>query len=78
MVSKEETITKLGTIFNTASDHFDAPALSFWSRFGQQTIDRLSLAAGDHILDICCGTGASAIPAAVCVGSSGHHALRGF
>ena len=71
MVSKEETIGKIGTIFNTASDHFDAPALSFWSRFGQQTINRLSLAAGDRVLDVCCGTGASAIPAAVCVGSTG-------
>ncbi|WP_413174639.1 hypothetical protein [Anabaena azotica] len=29
-----------------------------------QTIDQLSLRAGDRILDVCCGTGASAIPAA--------------
>lgn len=26
---------------------------------------------GDRVLDVCCGTGASAIPAAVCVGSTG-------
>ncbi|HLO50466.1 MAG TPA: class I SAM-dependent methyltransferase [Kamptonema sp.] len=71
MVSKEETIAKIGTIFNTASDRFDAPALSFWSRFGQQTIAGLSLGSGDRVLDVCCGTGASAIPAAVSVGATG-------
>jgi ubiquinone/menaquinone biosynthesis C-methylase UbiE len=71
MISREEAIAKTKTIFNTASDYFDAPALSFWNRFGQQTIARLSLGSGEHVLDVCCGTGASAIPAAVCVGSNG-------
>lgn len=71
MLSKEETIAKTEAIFNAASDYFDAPALSFWNRFGQQTIDRLSLRSGDRVLDVCCGTGASAIPAAVSVGSTG-------
>lgn len=71
MISKEEAIAKAETIFNAASDYFDAPALSFWNRFGQQTIERLSLADGDHVLDVCCGTGGSAIPAAVTVGSNG-------
>jgi len=70
-MNKEETIAKSTAIFNAASDHFDAPALSFWNRFGQQTIDRLSLRVGDRVLDVCCGTGASAIPAAVCVGPTG-------
>lgn len=71
MTSKEEAIAKTATTFNTASDYFDAPALSFWNRFGQETIARLSLKRGDRVLDVCCGTGASAIPAAVCVGYSG-------
>jgi ubiquinone/menaquinone biosynthesis C-methylase UbiE len=71
MISKEETIAKSEAIFNAASDYFDAPALSFWSRFGKQTIDRLSLRLGDRVLDVCCGTGASAIPAAVSVGATG-------
>jgi len=71
MISKEETIARIEAVFNAASDYFDAPALSFWNRFGQQTIDRLSLRLGDRVLDVCCGTGASAIPAAVCVGSTG-------
>jgi ubiquinone/menaquinone biosynthesis C-methylase UbiE len=71
MMSREDTIAKTKAIFNTASDYFDAPALSFWNRFGQQTIDRLALHPGDRVLDVCCGSGASAIPAAVCVGSTG-------
>lgn len=71
MISKEETIARTEAVFNAASDYFDAPALSFWSRFGQATIDRLSLHSGNRILDVCCGSGASAIPAAVCVGSTG-------
>ena len=71
MINREETIARTAAVFNTASDYFDAPALSFWNRFGQQTIDRLSLRSGDRVLDVCCGTGASAIPAAVCVGSTG-------
>uniref|UniRef100_B8HW44 Methyltransferase type 11 n=1 Tax=Cyanothece sp. (strain PCC 7425 / ATCC 29141) TaxID=395961 RepID=B8HW44_CYAP4 len=71
MPSREETIARTAAVFNTASDYFDAPALSFWSRFGQQTINRLSLGLGDRVLDVCCGTGASAIPAAVCVGPTG-------
>ncbi|MGD1904473.1 MAG: methyltransferase domain-containing protein [Leptolyngbyaceae cyanobacterium] len=71
MVDREEIITKTAAVFNAASDHFDAPALSFWNRFGQQTVDHLSLRAGDRVLDVCCGTGASAIPAAVSVGPTG-------
>lgn len=71
MISKEEMSAKTEAIFNAASDYFDAPALSFWNRFGQGTIDRLSLGLGDRVLDVCCGTGASAIPAAVSVGATG-------
>ena len=71
MISKEEAIARTTATYNSAADYFDAPPLSFWNRFGQKTIDRLSLRAGDRILDVCCGTGASAIPAAKCVGSTG-------
>lgn len=72
MISREETIARTEAVFNAASDYFDAPALSFWNRFGKQTIDRLLLRPADHVLDVCCGTGASAIPAAVCVGDTGY------
>jgi SAM-dependent methyltransferase len=35
-------------------------------------VSRLPLAPGGTVLDLCCGTGASALPAARAVGSSGH------
>jgi len=57
--------------YNTASGSFDDPALSFWDRFGARTVDRLRLAPGSRVLDACCGTGASALPAAEAVGPSG-------
>ena len=31
MFSKEDKINRTKTVFNTAADHFDAPALSFVS-----------------------------------------------
>jgi SAM-dependent methyltransferase len=56
--------------YAAAADHFDDPVL-FWDRFGQATIDRIGLRPGDHVLDACCGTGASALPAAHAVGAAG-------
>src|SRR6516225_8468974 len=47
------------------------PALGFWDRFGAATVRRLGLAAGDRVLDLCCGAGASAIVAAHVVGGAG-------
>jgi ubiquinone/menaquinone biosynthesis C-methylase UbiE len=72
MMSKEEGLARAAKVFNTASDYFDDPALSFWNRYGQNTINQLALSQGDRVLDVCCGSGASAIPAAVHVGSTGY------
>jgi ubiquinone/menaquinone biosynthesis C-methylase UbiE len=62
---------KSATVYNAAADHFDAEPLAFWSRHGQKTIDLLSLRAGDSVLDVGCGTGTSALPAAETVGAEG-------
>jgi ubiquinone/menaquinone biosynthesis C-methylase UbiE len=57
--------------YNAAAEFFDDPALGFWERFGRATVDRLNLTPGASVLDVCAGTGASAIPAAVRVGPTG-------
>jgi SAM-dependent methyltransferase len=58
--------------YAATADHFDDAALSFWDRFGRQTVARIGLRPGDRVLDACCGTGASALPAAHAVGAAGH------
>ena len=63
--------SKAAETYNSASDHFDDPALSFWDRFGERTIERLGLRPGENVLDVCCGSGASALPAAVRVAPTG-------
>jgi ubiquinone/menaquinone biosynthesis C-methylase UbiE len=57
--------------YNAAADFFDAPALSYWDRIGRRTVERMSLIPGASVLDVCCGSGASAIPAANAVGPNG-------
>ncbi|AFY37396.1 Methyltransferase type 11 [[Leptolyngbya] sp. PCC 7376] len=71
MPSKKELTEEIQSIFNTAADTFDHPTLSFWNRFGQNTVDNLALKEGDRVLDVCSGSGASAMPAAEKVGSTG-------
>ncbi len=71
MTTKAETLARIEAVFNAASDHFDHPALPFWDRFGQQTVTYAGICPGDRVLDVCCGTGASAIPAAIATGTTG-------
>ncbi len=63
---------QLEKTYNAAADHYDLPALSFWDRFGRRTVERLPLAPGMSVLDVCCGMGGSALPAAERVGPTGH------
>jgi ubiquinone/menaquinone biosynthesis C-methylase UbiE len=62
---------KAATTYNTAADHFDDEPLGFWARIGRRTIERLELPLGAAVLDVGCGTGASALPAAEKVGPQG-------
>lgn len=62
---------KAAAAYNSASDAYDHPANSFWDYFGRRTVERLHLPAGADVLDVCCGSGASAIPAAEAVGVEG-------
>jgi len=63
--------SKAAATYNAAADCYDGPALSFWDRFGRRTVDRLALKPGSDVLDVCCGSGASAIPAAESVAPGG-------
>jgi len=58
--------------YGAAADHYGLGSLSFWNRFGAATVSRLALEPGERVLDLCCGAGASAIPAARAVGPGGH------
>ena len=57
--------------YNAAADFYDATPLSFWDYFGRRTIELASFPSGSRVLDVCCGAGASALPAAEAVGQTG-------
>ena len=67
----DEAKARAAATYNAASDHYDDEANAFWERFGRRTVDRLRLQPGAHVLDVCCGSGASALPAAAAVGTAG-------
>jgi ubiquinone/menaquinone biosynthesis C-methylase UbiE len=71
MADPDSPQVRLRTTYNQAADSYGKPPLSFWDRFGRRTVERLSLARGMAVLDICCGIGGSALPAAELVAPGG-------
>jgi ubiquinone/menaquinone biosynthesis C-methylase UbiE len=67
----DELKARAAAAYNAAADAYDAPGNTFWARFGARTVDRLGLRPGMRVLDVCAGSGASAIPAAQAVGPGG-------
>ncbi|MEM7306128.1 MAG: nickel-binding protein [Planctomycetota bacterium] len=63
---------RIRATYDAAADHFDAPPLGFWARAGRRTVDLLDPQPGARVLDVGCGSGASALPAAVRVGADGY------
>ncbi|OAI27650.1 ubiquinone biosynthesis protein UbiE [Methylosinus sp. R-45379] len=67
----EAAKAKAAAAYNAAADYFDHPVSSFWHRFGRETVARLDLRPGACVLDVCSGSGGSALPAAERVGPKG-------
>lgn len=57
--------------FDDASATFDLLTDTVWGPAGTALAFQLGLGPGDTVLDVCCGAGASAFPAAAAVGPSG-------
>lgn len=71
MTTPRDAKAKAANTYNAASDSYDLSTNSFWERFGRSTVDRIGLISGARVLDVCCGSGASAIPAAEQVAPDG-------
>lgn len=57
--------------FDAAAADFTALGRHLWDPIGAATVAAADLSTGDRVFDACCGTGASAIPAARLVGADG-------
>jgi ubiquinone/menaquinone biosynthesis C-methylase UbiE len=62
---------QISTTYSAAADHYQSPALAFWNYFGEHAVQRAAPAPGAIVLDVCCGAGGSAIPAARAAGPDG-------
>src|SRR4029453_1397591 len=58
-------------VYDAAADHYDDDPLAYLARFGRRSVEHARLRPGDRVLDVACGSGASALPAAEQVGPSG-------
>ncbi|EME18917.1 class I SAM-dependent methyltransferase [Rhodococcus triatomae] len=65
------TTEALGRVFDAGAREFDRLTPTLWGPAGQALAFQLRLRPGDTVLDVCCGAGASAIPAAAAVGPTG-------
>jgi SAM-dependent methyltransferase len=68
---EESPLRRAERVYGAAADHFTGRALAFWNHYGEETVRRARVGEGDRVLDLCCGAGASVVPAAHAVGPSG-------
>jgi ubiquinone/menaquinone biosynthesis C-methylase UbiE len=62
---------EIGGVFDRTDAEFALLAPRLWDPIGQATVDVVAVGPGDRVLDICCGSGGSAVPAAVAAGPRG-------
>jgi SAM-dependent methyltransferase len=61
----------IGTVFDSTAVQYAEISPLLWDRIGQATVEAARIQPGEHVLDVCCGAGASAIPAAKAAGPQG-------
>lgn len=61
----------LGAVFSAAKDEFGRWAPLLWDPMGEALAELAAPATDQYVLDACCGSGSSALPAARAVGTGG-------
>ncbi|WHT16832.1 methyltransferase domain-containing protein [Crossiella sp. CA-258035] len=64
-------MTDVGAVFDAGRAEFVDWSPLLWGPMGSATAEAAGLEPGDRVLDVCCGAGASALPAAELVGEAG-------
>ncbi|GAB3532989.1 class I SAM-dependent methyltransferase [Arthrobacter tecti] len=62
----------VGSLFDDGAEHFERLAPALWNPMGNAVVAAADIHTGERVLDACCGSGASTIPAAQLVGPEGH------
>ncbi|TYB57253.1 methyltransferase domain-containing protein [Nonomuraea sp. PA05] len=60
------------TVFDSAAAHYAEVSPLLWGPIGEATVAAAGIRPGERVLDVCCGAGASAVPAAEAAGAQGH------
>ncbi|MEV5892482.1 class I SAM-dependent methyltransferase [Nonomuraea fuscirosea] len=66
------TSAGIGAVFDSAATQYAEISPLLWDPIGAATVATAGIRPGDRALDVCCGAGASAIPAAKAAGPQGH------
>ena len=67
----EDSKARIAAAYNAAADRPASPVVADRAYFGARAVERAGLRPGEFVLDVCCGAGSSAIPAARAVGPAG-------
>ena len=62
---------EIAAAYSAAAEHIDHRMLAHRDYFGGRTAAMAELQTGEYVLDVCCGAGGSALPAARAVGRNG-------
>ena len=64
MTALDDAAERARATYEAAADAYDAPANGFWEVHGRRTVELAGVGPGSRVLDLPCGSGASAIAAA--------------